>query len=119
MRRTAHKAAELWQFFIGPAFTIPLLTLPWIMRENKMRFLLISASVLCLGLLVELWTFPYYVAPATGIVYLVLMQCMRRLRLWRLLNDGLPPPPARIIPLACVAAILLRVTALLCPVGKE
>src|SRR5205807_1040405 len=83
IRRTAHKAAELWQFFIGPAFTIPLLALPWILREHKIRFLLISASVLFLGLLVELWTFPYYVAPATGIVYLVLMQCMRRLRLWR------------------------------------
>ena len=119
IRRTAHKAAELWQFFIGPAFTISLLALPWILRENKMRFLLISASVLCLGLLVELWTFPYYVAPATGIVYLVLMQCMRRLRLWRLDSDGLGQSLVRIIPLVCLAMILLRVTAVLAHVGIE
>src|SRR2546429_3492092 len=103
IRRTAHKAAELWQFFIGPAFTIPLLALPWILREHKIRFLLISASVLCLGLLVELWTFPYYVAPATGIVYLILMQCMRRLRLWRRTTAGPGQSLVRIIPLGCSA----------------
>src|SRR3989442_11140814 len=119
IRRTAHKAAELWQFFIGPAFTIPLLALPWILREHKIRFLLISASVLCLGLLVELWTFPYYVAPATGIVYLVLMQCMRRLRLWRLRSDSPRQSPGGIIPLGCVAMILLPVPPVLSHVGIE
>src|SRR5438309_9492967 len=47
------------------------------------------------------------------------MQCMRRLRLWRLDSDGLGQSLVRIIPLVCVAMILLRVTAVLTHAGIE
>ena len=33
--------------------------------------------------LVETWTFLHYVAPATGLVYLILIQCARHMRLCR------------------------------------
>jgi len=32
----------IWAFFVGPALTIPLLSLPWIVRDRKMRFPVIA-----------------------------------------------------------------------------
>src|SRR5215467_4740720 len=32
------KASGLWRFYLGPVFTIPLLALPWVFRDRKLRF---------------------------------------------------------------------------------
>ena len=77
-----------------------------------MRLALVAGVIFCVGWLVETWTFPHYVAPATGLVYLVLVQCMRRLRLWR--RDGSPAGQylVRSVPVVCVAMVLLRTTGI-------
>jgi len=108
-RRTAHKAIELWRFYIGPAFSLPLVMFPWIFRDRRMRLALVAGFVFCLGWLVETWTFPHYVAPAAGLVYLVLVQCLRHLRLWR--RDGAPTGKylVRSVPIVCVGMALLRI----------
>jgi len=111
-RRTLHKILELWRFYIGPAFSVPLIMFPWILRDRRMRLALVAGVIFCVGWLVETWTFPHYVAPATGLVYLVLVQCMRRLRLWR--RDGSPAGQylVRSVPVVCVAMVLLRTTGI-------
>jgi len=76
-----------------------------------MRFPLIACVVLFLGMLVETWTSPHYLAAATGLLYLVLMQCMRHLRLWRFRGQSLGLSMVRAIPLICFAMIVLRITA--------
>lgn len=108
IRRTRHKAYELWRFYIGPAFTLPLLAFPWIVRDRRMRLALVAAGVFCLGLLVETWTFPHYVAPATGLVYLMLIQCMRHLRLWTWRDGPAGQFLVRSVPMVCLGMILLR-----------
>src|SRR6476469_8931912 len=80
---TWDKVVGSWKFYCGPLFTIPLLAFPWLWRDRKMRFPLIAGAFFLLGLAVETWTMPHYVAPATGLIYMVLVQCMRHLRLWR------------------------------------
>jgi hypothetical protein len=76
-----------------------------------MRFPLFACGVLFLGMMVETWTSPHYLAAATGLLYLVLMQCMRHLRLWRWRGRPFGAALVRAIPVICCAMILLRVTA--------
>ena len=83
LRRNRHKALDLWRFYFGPALSVPLFALPWTLRDRRMRFPLIAGAVFCLALLVQTWTFPHYTAPATGLVYILIVQCLRHLRMWR------------------------------------
>ncbi len=112
MRRTAHKFLELWRFYFGPAFSVPLIMFPWILKDRRMRLALVAGCIFTLGWLVETWTFPHYVAPAAGLVYLVLIQCMRHLRLWR--RNGAPAGQylVRSVPVVCIAMVLLRTTGI-------
>ena len=126
LRRTANKIVQLWRFYIGPAFLLPLIAFPWILRDRRMRLALVAGFIFCLGWRCETWTFPHYVAPAPWrLVYLVLVQCMRHLRLWRR-NEGavgpvLGPQRAGIV---CVGMIVLRLAGIVAhaplssPIGR-
>ncbi len=122
--RTARKAGALWLFYVGPAFSLPLLALPWLFRDRRMRLPLVVAAAVCFGSLIETWTLVHYLAPALGLFYLLLMQCMRYLRLWRW-TDGRTNERAagrglvRAIPVVCVAMVVLRVTAVAAGVAIE
>jgi hypothetical protein len=111
LRRTRHKAFELWRFYIGPAFTLPLFALPFAMRDRRMRLPLFASLIFCVGWLVETWTFPHYVAPATGLVYLVVVQCVRHMNLWRWRGAPTGRFLARSLPVVCLGMIFLRVAA--------
>jgi len=112
VRRTGNKVVQLWRFYLGPAFLLPLIAFPRILRDRRMRLVLIAGLIFCFGWLVETWTFPHYVAPATGLIYLVLIQCMRHLRLWR--RDRAPVGRflVRSVPVVCVAMIFLRLAGI-------
>ena len=111
-RRTCHKAFELWRFYIGPVFTLPLIALPFAVRDRRLRLALLAGIVFCLGLLVETWTFPHYVAPATGLVYLVIVQCLRHMRLWRWRRAPTGRLLVQSLPVVCLSMILLRVAGI-------
>jgi hypothetical protein len=113
LRHARLKILLCWIFFLGPALTIPLLGFPWVIRDSKMRFPLIAGSVFLLGLAVEIWTYPHYLAPATGLLYLVLLQSMRHLRLWQWRGKPVGTSLVRAVPLVCCAMLLLRVSAVL------
>ena len=100
-----------WKFYVGPAFTLPLLVLPWTFRDRRMRFALLTGGLFLLGTTVETWTSPHYLAAATGLLYLLLMQCLRRLRLWRWRGRAYGSAIVRAIPVICCALIVLRVGA--------
>ena len=105
------KLWSLWDYYLGPVLTLPLVAFPWIFRDRRMRFPLFACAVLFLGILVETWTSPHYLAAATGLLYLVLVQCMRHLRLWQRQGRPLGIALVRSVPLICCAMIVLRVTA--------
>jgi hypothetical protein len=109
--RTWDKVAGSWKFYCGLLLTIPLLAFPWIVHDRKMRFPIMVGAVFVVGLAVETWTLPHYVAPATGLVYLVLLQCMRHLRLWRWRGQPTGVSLVRAIPVIACAMILLRISA--------
>src|SRR6266480_4491679 len=102
LSRTFDKLVSSWKFYFGPLLTIPLLAFPWILRDRKMRFPLIAGAVFFAGLAVQTWTMPHYVAPATGLIYIVLIQCMRHMRFWRWHGQGIGLSVIRVIPLIAI-----------------
>ena len=79
----AGRARYLWRIYLGPALTVPLLMLPWVLRDRWMRLALLTSGALGAGLLVETWTHPHYAAPITGLLFALVLQGMRHLCIWR------------------------------------
>ena len=77
------KLAILWMSYLGPLLTIPLVMLPWVLRDRRVRFLLVVCAIVLAGLLVEVFFLPHYPAPMTAAIMAVVVQSMRHLRLWR------------------------------------
>jgi hypothetical protein len=109
--RTGEKLVGIWQFYLAPVLTLPLLALPLVLRDRRMRVPLIILGVFATGLAVETWTLPHYVAPATSLLYLILLQGMRHLRFLRCGERALGVSLVRAIPVICCAMILLRLLA--------
>jgi hypothetical protein len=119
LRIHASRAWRLWGFYIGPALTIPFLAFPWMMRDHKMRFPVIAGAVFILGVAVESWMSPHYLAPALALFYLVLLQCIRHLRLWRWSGKPIGAALVSASVLVLCAMIILRLTAIVAHVQIE
>lgn len=105
------KLKSWWQFYLGPLLTVPLLALPWVVRQRKMRLPLLICAALAAGFAVQTWTLAHYFSPATCVLYLLLVQSMRHLSHWSRANRPLGKMWVRAIPVVAYAMILLRVTA--------
>jgi hypothetical protein len=109
--RAAQKFASWWQFYLGPLLTLPLLALPWMVRQRKMALPLVLCVTIIAGFAIQTWSFPHYFSPFTGALYILLVQGLRHLRLWRRRRNGIGLSAVRAVPLLACAMILLRVTA--------
>jgi hypothetical protein len=66
------------------ALAVPLLALPWALsRDRWARLALLLCGAFTSVLLFETWMLPHYAAPITGLFFIVALQGMRHLRLWR------------------------------------
>ena len=112
VRRLAKRFGTLWLFFVGPVLSLPLFAAAWIFRDLKMRLPLCIAGAVIAGNIIETWTLVHYLAPAVGLLYLLLMQGMRHLRLWRHRNREVGHGLVRAVCLVSVAMVVLRVAAM-------
>jgi hypothetical protein len=113
LKSSAVKVEQCWQLYLGPALTLALLALPWAVRDRKLRLPLLVLACLALGFSVQTWTLPHYFAPATALLYLVVTQCMRHLRLWLWHERRLGASLVGLIPVVACALIVLRITAVI------
>ncbi|MFZ0816526.1 MAG: hypothetical protein WAM78_13460 [Candidatus Sulfotelmatobacter sp.] len=114
LSRGAGKLFSWWQFYLGPLLTLPLLALPWVLRQPKMRLLVMICAAMVVGFAIQTWTLPHYFSPAVGALYILLVQCLRQLWHWRSSRIRLEmfgQSLVRAIPVLACAMILLRVTA--------
>jgi hypothetical protein len=111
LRQLAQKLFSWWRFYLDPLLTLPLLALPWVVRERKMRLPLLICAVIAAALAVETWNRPDYFAPATCALYLLLIQCMRHLRHWSRGGEPVGEAWVRAVPVLACSIILLRLTA--------
>jgi hypothetical protein len=82
------RITTLATFYCGPVLLVPLLALPWVLRNRWMRFAGFTCGLLVVALLQTTWLQPHYAAPITGLVFLLAVQGLRHLRLWR--RNGMP-----------------------------
>jgi hypothetical protein len=107
VNKTVQKFATGLLFFLGTALLIPIVMLPRLFRDTRVRYLLVASVVFGLGLSVNAWFFPHYAAPFTGAVYVLLLQCMRHLRQRRPIGLAL----VRYAPLVCLILAGFRMYA--------
>jgi hypothetical protein len=77
------KSTWFWQFFIGPALSIPFLTLPWLLKDRRNRLLLAQVALCSLGLWIIVYFNPHYAAPLMVTIVVLMMQGMRLLNGWQ------------------------------------
>jgi hypothetical protein len=96
-------------FFFAAALLPPLAMLPMIVFDRRMRPLLIIGSIFFLGVALNAFFFPRYAAPVACLIYAVLIQCLRHLRLVSVSGEPVGRFLVRVIPVVCVLAAGLRV----------
>ncbi len=111
VERSEQKVVSWCQFYLGPLLTVPLFALPWIFCQRKMRLPLGLCAAMVAGFAVQTWTLPHYFSPATGALYILLVQGLRHLRQWRLRGREIGSALVRAIAAVAFMMILLRVTA--------
>jgi hypothetical protein len=112
MRETALKAAIVWGFYVGPALTIPLLALPWVTRDRRVRWLVLAGGVSLTGVAAVSFFVPQYAAVVTAVILAIVLQGMRHLKAsdWRGKRSGVLI--VRAIPLICVVMVPVHVLML-------
>jgi hypothetical protein len=75
-------AKKFIYFFLWPELCLPLLALPWLLRDRKIRLLLLQFILCFVGLFLVVWSQPHYAAPMLAILATLLVQAMRHLRRW-------------------------------------
>ena len=122
LSRSTEKFFSWWQFYLGPLLTLPLLACPQVVRQRKMRLPLLICAAMIAGFSVQTWTLPHYFSPATGALYILLVQSMRHLWQWSPTRKPgqapigramIGPAMVRAIPVLACAMIVLRVAAAL------
>jgi hypothetical protein len=100
------RVQEYWRFYLGPALSVPLVTLPYVWRRRRLRIVFLGFFAAFGAVMLEGASSPHYIAPATAVIVLLLVECFRQLRL--------QPPGlalARTLPLILVLVLTLRITA--------
>ena len=105
------KIFKAWMFFYGPVFTIALFPIWRVVRDRRIRTLVIvgvaSAAILSLAIYAN----PHYWAPYTALIYAVLLQGLRHVRQWRLRARRFGIGITRAIPVICLLMVGLRAAA--------
>jgi hypothetical protein len=93
-----------WGFFLTPVLTIPLIFLPRIWRAPGMGIAMAVSILFGLEYLTFFAFLPQYAAPITGVILLVVVQCLRQMRAT---PNGLFL--GRSLALLCVASVLIPI----------
>ena len=108
-----------WSFYLGSVLTFPLViavaTAPygikWGTLDWQTKFIFIASIVSLAGLAIEVFFFPHYAAPMTGLLYIVVTAALRRLHAWRWNNKPTGRFLARAVPTICLLLLVLRAGA--------
>lgn len=109
--QTLIKVLRTFIFYAGVLFLPPLIMFQRVLRDRRVRFLLWCVLILAAGQLIEVFLFPHYLAPFTVIFYVIGLQAMRHLRLWRPGDQPVGKMLARLTLVACVALAAVRLEA--------
>jgi len=112
MLETGLKAFMTWVFYIGPALTVTFLAIPWVLRDRRIRFLMITMAFFVVGIELVFFFAPHYAAPLSCVILAVLVQALRHLRGWRWHDRPIGAFLARSSVLICVLMVPIQVVTL-------
>ena len=81
-RTKALNALNLWAVLLCPTLTVPLLAIPFVLRDRRMGFVVATLLLALCASMATTWFQPHYFAPAACLLLLVVVQGMRHLRCW-------------------------------------
>ncbi|MBZ5659121.1 MAG: hypothetical protein LAO08_01835 [Acidobacteriia bacterium] len=70
-------------FFMWPELLVPLVALPWLLWDHRIRFLIVQCGISLCGMVLVPWYQPHYTAPLAATLFALLTQAMRHLRQFR------------------------------------
>ncbi len=106
---TLGKAGAFWMFFLGPALTLPLVFGWRLFGDRRVRPLVVIGGICVAGLALNTWFYAHYAAPMTGLIYALVLQGLRHVRVWRRHGRPVGAAIARSVLVVCLAMALLRV----------
>jgi hypothetical protein len=109
LHRTRGKLYYFWQLYLVVPLPFVLIALPCAVRDRKLRVPWMIAGIFVAGLAVNTWFLPHYAAPATALLFLILMQCMRHLRQFRWRGQPAGLAMVRGIAFVYIATVVLRI----------
>lgn len=109
--QTIIKGARAILFFAGFALIPPLIMLPRVFADRRIRFLTICLFILAAGMLIEVFFLPHYAAPFTALFYALALQAMRHLRLWKAGDHPVGSTMVRLCVTLCVILAGVRLFA--------
>ena len=111
VKNLVKRALGAESFYLGLTLVIPMFLIVAALPDKRIRFLLITSALFLVGLAPETWLIPHYIAPFTAILYALLLQCMRHLRVWR--PDGRRAGLflVRALPVICILLVGIRLYA--------
>jgi len=104
---TFERLVGMWSFYLGLGLTLPLVMLPRVLRDRRTRFLLVALGASLAGFSLVSWALPHYAAPITALIFAIVLQAMRHLRVARWLGEPTGLFLARAIPLIAAATVLV------------
>ncbi|MFZ1083811.1 MAG: hypothetical protein WAN35_02460 [Terracidiphilus sp.] len=108
---TLAKAGDGVLFFAGFALLIPLIMTRRVILDRRVRFLVLCLLVLMAGMAIEIFLIPHYLAPFTAVFYVLGLQAMRHLRVWKLEGKPVGLAWTRLAVTLCVVMAGLRLCA--------
>jgi hypothetical protein len=97
-------------FPFGAVLLVPFILFPRVLKDRRIRFLLLAGGVFFAGLLANAFMQPQYVAPAVGLLFALLLQSMRHLRFWRPRGQPVGLCLVRLLPALSIALCLAQMT---------
>jgi hypothetical protein len=109
-KQTSFKIVETLSFFAGIALLPPLFMLRRVLLDRRIRFLVVCLLVVVVGMGIEIYFIPHYVATFTVLFYALGLQGMRHLYAW----GGKDKPAGRAIVRFTVTVCLIMAVFRLC-----
>ena len=75
----ATRAFDNWTYLLGPFLTVPLLFLPWIVRDPKGRLLVLFVALILFLNLFQMVLYPYHLGAVVPCIFAVLALCCRQM----------------------------------------
>jgi len=107
VRQALTKCHWAWGFFLHETLTIPFLTLPWLIFDRRIRFLMLQFAWCGVWLLLVYWFEPHYAAPLTASIFIIVSQAIRHLREWKFGSYRVGVWATRVVVVVAIAGVFL------------